>query len=114
MSGSDSQADSATDGIQRRLGLVLNSKWKLDELLGIGGMAAVYGATHRNGNRVAIKILHDHCAANDNIRSRFQREGYVANKIEHWKRASTARGGSPRRTASRSSIAFSTCWRPHT
>src|SRR5262245_24392891 len=49
----------------------------------MGGMAAVYAATHRNGNRVAIKILHAYCAASENIRSRFQREGYVANKIEH-------------------------------
>src|SRR6185369_11312071 len=68
---------------QQRVGLVLNGKWRLDALLGIGGMAAVYGATHRNGNRVAIKVLHAHCAVNENIRTRFQREGYVANKIEH-------------------------------
>jgi serine/threonine-protein kinase len=65
------------------VGQVLNGKWRLDQLLGVGGMAAVYAATHRNGNRVAVKLLHPHCMANDAIRSRFQREGYVANKIEH-------------------------------
>jgi serine/threonine-protein kinase len=68
---------------QERLGSVLDGKWRLDELLGVGGMAAVYAATHRNGHRVAVKILHAHCAANENICSRFQREGYVANLIEH-------------------------------
>jgi serine/threonine protein kinase len=68
---------------QARVGQVLNGKWRLDQLLGVGGMAAVYAATHRNGNRVAVKLLHPHCMANDGIRSRFQREGYVANKIEH-------------------------------
>ncbi|HXU82321.1 MAG TPA: protein kinase, partial [Polyangia bacterium] len=68
---------------QARVGQVLNGKWRLDQLLGIGGMAAVFAATHRNGNRVAVKMLHPHCVANDAIRSRFQREGYVANMIDH-------------------------------
>jgi eukaryotic-like serine/threonine-protein kinase len=68
---------------EQRVGLVLNGKWRLDTLLGVGGMAAVYAASHRNGNRVAVKILHPHCAIIENIRSRFQREGYVANKVEH-------------------------------
>jgi hypothetical protein len=31
------------------VGTVLNEKWRLDALLGIGGMAAVYAASHRNG-----------------------------------------------------------------
>ena len=35
-------------------GRVLKQKWKLDALLGIGGMAAVYAATHRNGGRAAM------------------------------------------------------------
>jgi hypothetical protein len=75
--------DSLTLAAQKRMGDVLNDKWRLDLLLGVGGMAAVYAATHRNGNRVAVKLLHPHCVVNDSIRSRFQREGYVANKIEH-------------------------------
>jgi len=37
-----------------RIGQVLKEKWRLDVLLGVGGMAAVYAATHRNGSRVAI------------------------------------------------------------
>ena len=75
--------DSLTRAARLRVGLVMNGKWRLDELIGVGGMAAVYAATHRNGNRVAVKVLHPHFVANDSIRSRFQREGYVANKIEH-------------------------------
>lgn len=38
-------------------------EWKLDTLLGIGGMAAVYAATHRNRSRVALKVLHRELAA---------------------------------------------------
>jgi hypothetical protein len=30
----------------------------LDSLLGVGGMAAVYEAVHRNGSRGAVKMLH--------------------------------------------------------
>ena len=41
-----------------RIGHVLKDKWRLDELLGTGGMATVYAATHRNGKRFAIKVLH--------------------------------------------------------
>jgi serine/threonine protein kinase len=46
-------------------------------------MAAVYSATHRNGKRAAIKVLHPEFCAQPQFVSRFLREGYVANKIEH-------------------------------
>jgi serine/threonine protein kinase len=58
-------------------------KWKLDSLLDVGGMAAVYIATHRNGNRVAVKVLHRQYAKNEDARGRFMREGYAANKVGH-------------------------------
>lgn len=66
-----------------RLGMVLQDKWTLDSLLGIGGMAAVYAATHRNGKRVAIKMLHAEFSHDDEVRTRFLREGYAANTIQH-------------------------------
>ncbi|EYF04901.1 serine/threonine protein kinase [Chondromyces apiculatus DSM 436] len=46
-------------------------------------MAAVYVATHRNGNRVAIKMLHPEMSAVPEIKRRFLTEGYVANKVNH-------------------------------
>src|SRR5262245_24600991 len=46
-------------------------------------MAAVYAATHRNGKRVAIKVLHEEVSRVEQSRSRFLREGYLANKIGH-------------------------------
>lgn len=66
-----------------RVGEVLREKWRLDVLLGVGGMAAVYAATHRNGSRVAIKILHTELSVNAQVRQRFLREGYVANTVAH-------------------------------
>ena len=72
-----------TNAAQQRVGQVLRGKWRLDGLLGIGGMAAVYAATHRNGNRVAIKILHPQIAMDRSVQERFLREGYVANSVGH-------------------------------
>ncbi len=46
-------------------------------------MAAVYAATHRNGTRAAIKILHAELGVHAHIRSRFFREGRVANTVGH-------------------------------
>ncbi|MBK7580824.1 MAG: hypothetical protein IPI67_11520 [Myxococcales bacterium] len=36
---------------KKRIGVVLSGKWRVDALLGIGGMAWVYSATHRNQSR---------------------------------------------------------------
>jgi serine/threonine protein kinase len=69
------------DSILNRLGTTLLGKWHLDALLGEGGMAAVYAATHRNGARGAVKMLHASAEA-DEI-SRFIREGYIANHVDH-------------------------------
>ena len=66
-----------------RIGQTLNGKWRIDRLIDVGGMAAVYEATHRNGRRAAIKVLHQSSAANAEVRLRFLREGYVANRIGH-------------------------------
>jgi eukaryotic-like serine/threonine-protein kinase len=66
-----------------RVGQTLNDKWHVDRLIDIGGMGAVYAATHRNGRRAAIKILHRRFALEPEVRNRFLREGYVANKIDH-------------------------------
>jgi eukaryotic-like serine/threonine-protein kinase len=68
---------------EKRVGQTLAQKWTIDRLIDTGGMAAVYQATHRNGKRVAIKMLHPFVAIDDDIRARFLREGYVANQIEH-------------------------------
>src|ERR1700678_1040193 len=68
---------------QARVGKTLHNKWRLDVLLGVGGMAAVYAATHRNGSRAAVKILHAELSASEDIRSRFMREGHAANAVGH-------------------------------
>ena len=68
---------------EKRVGQMLCNKWHVDKLVDIGGMAAVYAATHRNGNRVAIKLLHPSYSRTPIVRERFLREGYLANKVKH-------------------------------
>jgi len=75
--------DPVTARAQARVGATLRDKWRLDSLLGVGGMAAVYAATHRNGARGAIKILHAELAIDAGVRERFLREGYAANTVGH-------------------------------
>jgi eukaryotic-like serine/threonine-protein kinase len=66
-----------------RVGTVLHGKWKLERLLGVGGMAAVYEATHRIGRRDAIKILHPAVARSADLRERFEQEAHAVNRFTH-------------------------------
>lgn len=75
--------DSLRQQLERRIGQTLCGRYTLEKLLGIGGMASVYRGTHRNGNRVAVKVLHTELCASREIRERFLREGYVANRVDH-------------------------------
>lgn len=62
---------------------MLDEKWTLERILGSGGMGAVYAARHRNGARAAVKVLHPELGRRSDIRERFLREGYAANRVEH-------------------------------
>ena len=66
-----------------RVGQTIRGRWHLDSLLGIGGMASVYAATHRNGKRVAVKMLHPELSASPEMKQRFIDEGYAANRVGH-------------------------------
>ena len=71
------------DTVESRVGQVIKGKWRVDSLLGTGGMAAVYAATHRNGNRIALKVLHLPLSVDAGLCRRFKREGYAANAVNH-------------------------------
>jgi serine/threonine-protein kinase len=68
---------------QERLGTWLRGKYRLDAVLGVGGMALVFAVTHRNGRRFALKMLHPELSLRPDLRKRFLREGYIANAVGH-------------------------------
>jgi eukaryotic-like serine/threonine-protein kinase len=80
----DRQDDEVLEEARARVGTTLGEKYRVDRLIGIGGMAAVFAATHlRNGNQVALKVLHRDLARSADLRTRFLREGYAANSVGH-------------------------------
>jgi len=68
---------------QSQLGRWLRGKWRLERVLGVGGTSAVFAARHRNGARVAIKLLHPELAEDARLRARFLREAPMANLVCH-------------------------------
>ena len=58
--------------------------YRIDSVIGHGGMGAVYLATHlRLERRVAIKVLLPELAADESFRERFIRESQLAASLEH-------------------------------
>ncbi len=68
---------------ETRVGTVLREKYRIERVIGIGGMASVYAATHRNGRRVALKLLHPELSIRADLRQRFLREAQAANAVKH-------------------------------
>ena len=67
----------------RRVGTMIRDKYRIDAFIATGSMANVYAATHRNGSRVALKVLHRELGRDPSMAERFRREGYFANAIGH-------------------------------
>ncbi|HVH48122.1 MAG TPA: serine/threonine-protein kinase, partial [Labilithrix sp.] len=68
------------------LGRVIQGKYKIIQLLGEGGMGAVYVGEQMLGanvRKVAIKTLHAHLSRDEKIRARFQREVGTLASLEH-------------------------------
>ncbi len=66
------------------LGQVLDGRYRVEELIGEGGMGRVYLAEHVEiGRRVAIKILHPVYGRMPDLVERFRREARAASKIGH-------------------------------
>lgn len=66
------------------LGRELLGQFRLEEVIGAGGMGTVYRARQASLDRdVAIKILHPEMAANADAVRRFQREARIATALDH-------------------------------
>ncbi len=66
------------------IGRLLDNRYEILEILGTGGMAVVYKARcHRLNRLVAIKILKDEFARDEEFRRRFQAEGEAVAMLSH-------------------------------
>ena len=63
---------------------ILDNKYQVEQLLGKGGMGAVYRATHLGTKRtVAVKLIHPQLSAYDQFVARFRREAEAAGRLRH-------------------------------
>jgi len=66
------------------MGRIIEGKYRIDTLIGSGGMGAVYQATRLLiGDEVAIKILHSERVVDPHASERFQREARAAARLKH-------------------------------
>ena len=66
------------------IGQTLNKRYRLDALLGDGGMGTVYRASDLNLERqVAIKLMHSHFARQEEFRARLVQEARTAAQLDH-------------------------------
>ena len=66
------------------IGHSLNGRYKIDALLGKGGMSAVYKALDPNLKRVvAIKLIHPHLSSDDDFIYRFKKEAAAVAALRH-------------------------------
>jgi len=71
-------------GVEQYVGEVLDDKYRLEHLLGKGGMGAVYLATHLGTERyVALKLISPQFMRNNEFVERFKREARAAGRLRH-------------------------------
>jgi len=70
--------------MERLVGTVLNNTYRIDKLLGQGGMGAVFRARDVALDRdVAIKLMHSHIASQQGFRERFLQEARAIAALSH-------------------------------
>jgi serine/threonine protein kinase len=66
------------------IGTVLDGRYRIDAVLGSGGMGRVYRGEHTGiGRAVAIKVLHADLNRNREAAARFQREALASGRLDH-------------------------------
>ena len=67
-----------------KIGLIIDGRYRIDGLIGRGGMGSVYKAEHVSIRRaVALKLLHPSLAMVPEVAKRFEREALAIGRISH-------------------------------
>jgi eukaryotic-like serine/threonine-protein kinase len=78
-----SPAREASIELEALVGSTVSGKYRVDRMIGRGGMGAVFQATHLAiGKRVALKFLEVEAARDSDAATRFQREAEAASMVE--------------------------------
>ena len=79
MSGASSASGPSSDLVGRQIG-----NYRIDTLIGSGGMGKVYRAVHAHlGRPAAVKVIHDHLASDPGFKARFEREANASASLNH-------------------------------
>lgn len=66
------------------IGRTVGGRYRIEDVLGEGGIAVVYRAEHEGvGRKVALKMLHEMYGEHEELRARFQREGKALAALSH-------------------------------
>ncbi len=80
----EEEAEWSDSGSESVIGQILDGRYRVDMLIGEGGMGRVYMAEHVDiGRRVAVKILHPVYSHMPDLVERFRREARAASRIGH-------------------------------
>jgi serine/threonine protein kinase len=66
------------------VGSLLAGRYRVESVLGKGGMGKVYKAEHTGiGRTVAVKVLHSRLGGSNEAKQRFQREAMASGRLDH-------------------------------
>ncbi|MEO8799697.1 MAG: serine/threonine-protein kinase [Polyangiaceae bacterium] len=68
--------------LESLIGALVGGRYRVSRLLGRGGMGEVYAADGKDGEKIALKVLHDRAAQDPDMVARFHREAAIASKIK--------------------------------